>query len=150
MTKTDKLDIADELLEASISEFFDHENFFAAFNLAGVAEELYGKYIRILGQEDVQMETIVAAEKLSTSRGAPSQATKEWKKTANYQKNSVKHFDIESERYVDIDAKDEARLMIADALNNHDRLGREQTSATARFNSFGKAWSIDNVTDDPL
>lgn len=138
MTETvDKLVIADQMIETSIVEFLDQERYFSAFNLAGVAEELYGKYVRIIGRKDTQQEGIEAAAKISELFGAPEQAVKDWKKIANYMKNSVKHFDSENDRYIEIDAEDEARLMIADALSNHFKLDRKVTPIIQRFYEYG-------------
>ena len=50
--KHDKLDIADEMLDSAITAFVEHKRFFVALNLAAVAEELYGKYVRICGLKD--------------------------------------------------------------------------------------------------
>ena len=133
----DKLVIADQIIEASIEEFLDSHRYFSAFNLAGVAEELYGKYVRITGGRDVQQEGIEAAAKIAELYGVPQQAVREWKKIANYMKNAVKHFDSEADRYIEIDAEDEARLMIADALSNHFKVDREVTPIIQRFYKYG-------------
>ena len=47
MKRYDKLHIADEMLDSAIEEFLDNRRFFAALNMAGVAQELYGKAIKI-------------------------------------------------------------------------------------------------------
>ena len=125
------------MIEASIEEFLDSQRYFSAFNLAGVAEELYGKYVRVTGGRDAQQEGIEAAAKIAELYGAPEQAVRDWKKIANYMKNAVKHFDSEADRYIEIDAEDEARLMIANALSNHSKLDREVTPIIQRFYEYG-------------
>jgi hypothetical protein len=148
MPRIDKLSIADELIEAAIEEFIDQKRYFSAFNLAGVAEELYGKYVRINGGQDVQMETIQVAGKLGKLQYGLEFEIKEWKKTANYLKNSVKHFDSESDRYLEIDTTNEARLMIGDALSNHAKLERDVTPTIQRFYDFGREWVSSHVSDE--
>jgi len=133
----DKLTIADQMLETSIEEFIDKGRFFSAFNLAGVSEELYGKYVRISGGKDTQQEDIEAIFKIAEQLGFPEQSVREWKKVANYMKNAVKHFDSEADRHIEIAPEDEARLMITAALSNHSKLGREVTPIIQRFNEYG-------------
>ena len=133
--------IADEMIEAAIEEFFTFRRFFVAINLAGVSGELYGKYIRICGGSDIQTETINAADKLGKLHGGPEIFTKEWKKIANNLKNAVKHFDSENDRYLELDAEDEARAMIGDALTNHSKLDRTVTPTIQKFYDFGRDWS---------
>lgn len=145
MAKIDKLIIADEMLEASIIEYLDNANYFASFNLAGVAEEIYGKYVRVKKLQDSQRDNIEVAIKISKKLGAPEISIKEWKAIATHHKNSVKHLDSENDRYIELEPKDEARLMIADALSNHIKLGREETPEIKRFNNYGREWSENNA-----
>jgi hypothetical protein len=135
MNRIDKLDIADEMLDAAINEFINHQRFIAAINLAGVAEELYGKFIRITGRLDTQLETINAVKKMTTN---PSMNTKAWKLIANQFKNSIKHFDSEKDRYIEIDSEYEARLMIADALSNRENLNRPDSKEVLAFYEYGR------------
>lgn len=139
MNRIDKLDIADEMLDAAINEFINHQRFIAAINLAGVAEELYGKYIRITGRLDTQLETINAVKKMTKN---PSMSTKDWKNIANYLKNSIKHFDSEKDRYIEIDSENEARLMIADALSNREKLNRPDSKEVLDFYEYGRNYAL--------
>ena len=60
MHKHDKLEIADQMLDAAINEFLNHKRYLPALNLAAVAEELYGKYIRICHDQDALQKNIEA------------------------------------------------------------------------------------------
>lgn len=136
MEKHDKLDIADQMLDAAITEFLDHGRYFSALNLAAVAEELYGKAVRIGQNKNALDENIEAAQILLKEKAGGEITFKEWKQVANYYKNSIKHFDSSSESYVEIDPQNEARLAIADALINHNTLQRKDTSNVRRFNKW--------------
>jgi hypothetical protein len=136
----DKLNIADEMIEAAIAAFLDDQRYFAALNLAAVAEELYGKYVRLIGEEDIQLQLVNAANKIGARQGSDF-TVKDWKKVANYYKNAVKHFDSESDRFLEIDAREEARSMIGMALTNHSTLEREYTPVIDRFYVFAKNWA---------
>ena len=63
---------------------------------------------------------------------------KSWKKIANFDKNSIKHFDSESERYIEIDVENEARTLIGDAITNHMILSREISAEIEQFNEAVK------------
>lgn len=139
MNRIDKLDIADEMLDAAINEFIKHQRFIVAINLAAVAEELYGKYIRITGGLDTQLETINAVVKMTKN---PDMKTRDWKNIANHLKNSIKHFDSEKDRYIEIDSENEARLMIADALSNRDKLNRQDSEEVAAFYDYCRNYAL--------
>jgi len=123
IARADKAEIADEMLEAAIEHFFQGR-YFAALNLSGVAQEIYGKLVRLAGLQDQIQETIHFANEIAKRHGGPDVTVKEWKKIAGEQKNSIKHFDSEADRYIEIDAQDEARSMIADAVSEKEKLGR--------------------------
>ena len=52
MEKFDKLAIADEMLESAIESYLDGQKYFSALHLAGAAQEIYGKWLRINGGQD--------------------------------------------------------------------------------------------------
>jgi hypothetical protein len=126
------------MLDAAINEFLKHQRFIVAINLAAVAEELYGKYIRITGGLDTQLETINAVVKMTKNS---DMKIKDWKKVANDLKNSIKHIDSEKDRFIEINAEDEARLMIADALSNRDKLNRPDSTEVLAFYDYGRNYA---------
>ena len=134
--KIDKLDIADEMLDLAIDQFLSERNYFSAINLAGVAEELYGKMLRISGKRDMQTELIDEVIRDAEAQGVTHISRREWQKTSVFNKNSIKHFDSASDRYIEIDAFTEARLTIAQAFKNFRLLERNPTQNTERFLEF--------------
>ncbi len=141
----DKLEIADQMLDAAINEFLNHGRFLAALNLGAVAEELYGKYVRIRKKTDALHENIEAAGRITEKQGGPELEVKEWKKIANEYKNNIKHFDSEADRFVEIEAEDEARLAIADALSNHCKLEREESAEIKNFIKWAQEYVAPNA-----
>ena len=138
MKEIDKLIIADEMLDVAIDQFLSAENYFVAINLAGVAEELYGKMLRISGKRDMQSQLVDDVIRDAAAQGVTHISRKEWKKTSVFNKNSIKHFDSEDDRYIEIDAFTEARLTIAQAYQNFLMLEREPTQNTERFLEFAQ------------
>lgn len=87
-----------------------------------IAKDLHGKEFRIDGGRDKLMELIDAVRTLAPKRDEPDLPVRYWKKVAGLTENSFKHFDSSDDRHIEIDAQDEARLMISDALYNHAKL----------------------------
>lgn len=143
----DKLEIADQMLESAIEEFLDKRRFHTALNSAGVAAELYAKAIRLQGGTESQRKVLDAAIELMNQWGVPDPSLKALKKIANHMKNGIKHFDSESDRYIELDAEEEAMYMIAEAMSNKEMLGREETSAMSRFSEFGRSKAIEMAAE---
>lgn len=141
----DKLDISDEMIEAAVVEFLDHRRYFAALNLAGVAEELYGTFAKINGKQNYQAGLIELAQAIAKNDGEEELPVKKWKKIANYPKNAIKHLDDEYDIKIELDSFDEARAMIGNALSNHNLLSRKMTPTIQRFYVFAKTWAVDHL-----
>ena len=141
----DKLDIADEMLDGAIKAFLDSKQFFVAFNLASVAEELYGKLIRLNGGMNSQNSLIDLAKAIARIDGNVELTDSDLFKVSVMHKNGIKHLDTEEQRFIEIDVEDEARSAIGCALTNHTLLERQFTPTVQRFYEFGRAWSQEAV-----
>jgi hypothetical protein len=141
----DKLDIADEMLDGAITAFLDSKQYFVALNLAGVAEELYGKVIRLKGGMNSQSSLIELAKAIDRIEGSGELTDKDLLNVSVMHKNGIKHLDNEEQFYIEIDVEDEARSAIGCALTNHQWLGRQFTSTVQRFYEFGRVWSENAV-----
>lgn len=141
----DKLNIADEMLDGAIKAFLDSSQFFVALNLAGVAEELYGKVIRLNGRMNSQSSLIELAKFIARIDGSAELKDSDLLKVSTMHKNGIKHLDTEEQRFIEIDVEDEARSTIGCALTNHKLLNRQFTPTIQRFYVFGKAWSQEAV-----
>lgn len=137
----DKLNIADEMLDGAIRAFLDSQQFFVALNLAGVAEELYGKAIRLSGGTNSQSSLIELAKAIARLDGNSDLNDSDLFKVSVMHKNGIKHLDTEEQRYIEIDVEDEARAAIGCALTNHTLLDRQFTPNVQRFYEFGRTWS---------
>ena len=137
----DKLNIADEMLDGSIRAFLDSQQFFVALNLAGVAEELYGKAIRFSGGINSQSSLIELAKVIACLDGNGELINSDLFKVSVMHKNDIKHLDTKEQLYIEIDVEDEARSAIGCALTNYTQLGRPLTPNVQRFYEFGRTWS---------
>lgn len=140
----DKLNIADEMLDGAIRAFLDSQQFFVSLNLAGVAEELYGKVIRISGGMNSQKSLIELAKAIAYLDGNSELKDSDLFKASVMHKNGIKYLDTEEQRYMEIDIEDEARSAIGCALTNHTKLARPFTPNVQRFYEFDRTWPQDN------
>jgi hypothetical protein len=144
--RTDKLKIADEMLNSAIALFFDYQ-YFAALNLAGVAQELFGTHVSLSGSINQLDEIIDFSSALAAKQGSPHTSRKKWREIALHPKNRIKHLDSLSDRHIEIDAQDEARLMIEDALSEHGKIGRSYSSTFAKFAEYSREISLNAKKD---
>jgi hypothetical protein len=128
MIEYPKLKIALEYLEAAIEERELHQRYFAAMNLAGAAEEIFGKIIRVLGKTDQLTGTVetltdiqdLAWEQLSWEK----QSRKDLKNLLGSTKNSIKHMDSVNDRNAQLyfEVEGESKWLIQAAIRNLDIL----------------------------
>ena len=139
MIEYSKQAIAVEYLEAAIIEREHHQRYFAAMNLAGVAEELLGKIIRVNGKTD-QLTTAAnlvskIQDKVKGLVDLGFDSKKELKKIIGSSKNSIKHMDSanDSNARLFFDVEDESKWQIRAAIRNLDILEIPQSAAVAEF-----------------
>ena len=135
MKNIDKIQIAEEMMTAAIVEYLEHRRYYAAINLAGVAEELYGKLIRISGGKTMRDELIDSA--LDTEKEGYL-TRKDMKCAASYSKNAIKHMDSRNDRFIKINAESEARYAIAEAMENRDKLNLPPNKFLDQFSENAK------------
>jgi hypothetical protein len=145
LEKFDKLIIADEMLESAIEEFLDKRRFFAALNLAGVAQEIYGKQIRIMGRVDTMSRVAIDSHSIYIKDNTKEAKLKEFKDISTNTKNSIKHFDSENDRFLELDPIKEARLMIAVAIYDKAVLNRAILPMEDRFKEFATIYHWHNL-----
>lgn len=134
----DKLSIADEMLDGAIRAFLDSQQFFVALNLAGVAEELYGKAIRFNGGMNSQSSLVELSKTIARLDKNFELNDSDLLKVSVMYKNAIKHLDAGEQLYIEIDVKDEARSAIGYALTNRAQLDRQFTPNVQRFYEFGR------------
>jgi hypothetical protein len=128
MIEYSKLNIALEYLEAAIEERELHQRYFAAMNLAGVAEELLGKINRVAGETDQLTDTVNTLSEIQKvgieNLGWDERSRKDLKNLLGSTKSSIKHmdnvFDINAKLYFEVE--DESKWLIQAAIRNLDIL----------------------------
>ena len=134
-----KLTVALEYLEAAIDEREVHQRYFAAMNLAGVAEELLGKMIRVTGKTDQLTTAVNLVSKIQENvKGLVNlgfENKKELKKILGSSKNSIKHMDNvgDSNAKLFFRVEDESIWQIRAAIRNLDILEIPQSVAVSKF-----------------
>ena len=139
MIEYSKLRVALEYLEAAIEEREIHQRYFAAMNLAGVAEELLGKIIRITSRTDQLTDTVdklsELQEKIQGLVDLGFKNKKELKKLIGSTKNSIKHMDSVSDSNAKLYFKieEESKWLIQAAIRNLDILEIPHSKTVINF-----------------
>ena len=133
----DKLIIADEMMESAIENYIDHKRYFAALNLAGVAQEIYGKWIRINGGKDLPSQSLDNMEAVHKELGEEFNR-KKFVNLGNLPKNSIKHFDGINDRHAVLEPNFDSFLQLAEAFVEHKRLNRPVTDNITRLEAYIK------------
>ena len=133
MKRYDKRDVAVELLDAAITEYLDHRRYFAASNLAAVAEEHFSKLLRLDGKRDPSQRKIGMVKEMSRALGQCEGDDKSWFKLFSALKNTLKHMDSEADRHFDANIEASARQKIGDAVRALQMLGLNQSASVRRF-----------------
>lgn len=131
----DKLEIADEMMESAIECYLDQKRYFSALNLAGVAQEIYGKWIRINGGKDLPSQFIDNMEELAKLSDSDFRR-KDCVKISKSTKNSIKHLDSEPDRYAILEPNLDSYIQIMEAYVENLRLGRPKSENIVRFEKY--------------
>lgn len=129
MRSYSKVHIALELLEAAIAEREFHGRHFAAMNLAGVAEELLGKMVRLSGKVDQRTSAInllfdIQAKLRGIYDFGIDHDQSAISKLLNRPKNSIKHLDSRAELDANLffEVEQESIWLIQGAIRNLELL----------------------------
>jgi len=133
ITRHTKLDIALEHLNLALSLYLERSNYFSVITLAGVADEILGKHVRLQSLKDAQTELAEEVQLVHKVLYNELPELKKMKNVVNYHKNSVKHMDSGDDAHVIINAKGEARTMLERAVKNYEKLGLPVNPKVERF-----------------
>lgn len=132
MENFDKLAIADEMLESAIESYLDGQKYFCALHLAGAAQEIYGKWLRIKGGQDFSTMMLNHASKIFDEPIDRKAIKNEDKRP----KNSIKHMDNEADRYAYLNLKLDVFSVISEAVTEYMMLKRIETPNIVRFKEY--------------
>lgn len=142
---TPKMHAATELLECGLQMFFEGR-YFAALNLAGAADDVFGGYV-IRGGTESAYESLkagalriggyLAKDPEHRMEGLP--ATEQGiARVMNYARNRTKHLNSEGDDEILFNPKGEAKDLLRRALTNYydllSRLPLEESELMRRFN----------------
>jgi hypothetical protein len=117
---TPKLSVAVQLLDRSLSMYYQEDSYFAALHLAGAAEEIMGVYVEREGHESSFNSLHAAAVKISQSLDEEGETKpKDIIGLMNHARNRTKHIDKEGDDDVHFDPKTEAFDILNRAITNY-------------------------------
>lgn len=120
---TEKIIIAIQHLDIAVELALSKKSPYAALTLAGVAEELLGKYLRVSNKQDTLTEIGPILQRAGEIIHNETFPIKDIKKHFNSAKNSVKHMDTYKNSKFTHDVDQELSLMLARAILNYEKLG---------------------------
>lgn len=138
MTSTahDQIALAAEQLDTAIELFLSERSDVSALTLAGAAEEILGRAVKLAGGENAMQEAYAASA--LTHRYLLRQELK-WQDFAdgeNYARNAAKHLKKEGDKAIELNLRYAAMWMIVRACANYDRHGLEPTDRMRDFNNW--------------
>lgn len=121
MYEYSKFEIALEYLDSAIDEYHIHNRYFSSMNLAFIAEELLGKFVRVLtNSQDSNTESINKLLELHEIVDLGFKDRKKLKKLLVNGKNTIKHMDSISDHKANLyfSIETEAYWAIEGAVEN--------------------------------
>lgn len=127
----DQLALAAEQLDTAIELFLAEQSDVSALTLAGAAEEILGRALKVDGGVNALQQAYEAAALTHRYLHLKDLKQEEFAAGENYARNAAKH--LFSDRRMETDLRRAAMWMIVRACANHDRLGRERTDRMREF-----------------
>jgi hypothetical protein len=117
-----KQDIAIEYLNLALVEYVKGTNMFAALNLAGAAEEILGKIVRLNGAKSAHDEVVtwISSWYQVAKKAMPKQ--KDINSFILKAKNGAKHLDGEHDLNIELDLEKEVKETIRKAIENYNQI----------------------------
>ena len=125
------------MMESAIENYLEHKRYFSALNLAGVAQEIYGKWIRINGGKDLPNQSLDNLEGVHQASGKEFNR-KQFIKLGNSPKNTIKHFDSANDRFAVLEPNLDSYIQLTEAFVEHKRLNRPVTDNIIKLETYIK------------
>ena len=132
----EQIALAAEQLDTAIELFLSERSDVSALTLAGAAEDILGRAVKLAGGENAMQEAYAASA--LTHRYLHRQELK-WQDFAdgeNYARNASKHLKKEGEKDIEVNLRHAAMWMIVRGCANYDRLGLETTDRMREFDNW--------------
>lgn len=132
-----KVEIAIEQLEVALKLFLNEGSYVSALSLAGAAEEILGKALKIDGVENSLQELYKNYQRPGLEWISPPKTWKEFTTDGkNRVRNAVKHLSDAKDLTFEADIEDEAIWMLVRATDNYNRLGFKPTELMHEFDGW--------------
>lgn len=131
-----KLDLARIQLERAVVLFIEGKDYVSSITLAGAAEEILGKLIKLADPKALHAmdEVVEDTNKVEELLGGEPTKRNGVISLANYYRDHLKHIRDGDDLY--FDARDEAAALIDRAVSNYWRLTGEETEKISKFNEL--------------
>lgn len=131
--KHNRLEMARSQLETALSLYFERRDYYSAVTLAGAADELFGKALRIEGKEpriEELSRSVAAIYKKLYGRDLDPKKVAE---RANQARNALKHWGVDQPLEVEFNLDEEVKDMLERGIANYWALYGDLTELMERF-----------------
>jgi hypothetical protein len=128
-----RLEMARQQLETALDLYFNNRDLYSVITLAGAADELFGKALKIQGQESRIEELCRSVAAIYKKLYGEDLDPKMVAERANHARNSLKHWALNQAADVEFDLVEEAKDMLERGINNYWALHGDLTEPMERF-----------------
>jgi hypothetical protein len=137
-----RVDLAIEQLDVALELFLKDRSVASALTLAGAAEEILGRALKLKGHGSV---IEVWYDAVDDRWGVK---WKEYINTMNAARNGLKHLNSEKDFEVSFDPFWEAVFMLLRACSNYERLGHQKTDRMWEFEEWYHSKFLESLRDN--
>jgi hypothetical protein len=134
--KYDQIALATEQLNVAIELFLACRSEVSSLTLAGAAEEILGRAVKLHGGENAMQEAYKISSLTHRYLHRKELKWQDFVDGENYARNAAKHLLLDGSQPVELDLRRAAMWMIVRASANRDRLDLERTDYMDDFNSW--------------
>lgn len=135
-----RLDLAKEQLDIALELFLDQKRFSAAITLAGAAEEIFGKALKLKGITPAVEKSYESMARFHDELFGEKLDKTQYINKENLARNALKHLQNDKGPTIEIDLEEAACWLLVRALQN----GRLLELTFERYSDFDN-WFYENI-----
>jgi hypothetical protein len=133
IAKHNRLEMATCQLETALKLYFKGGDHYSAITLAGAADEVFGKALKVQGQETRLEEIAKSVSAIYKKLYGDELDPKAVVERANHARNALKHWGADQPMLVEFDLDEEVKNMLERGIANYWALYGDLTDLMERF-----------------
>ncbi|MBK6854406.1 MAG: hypothetical protein IPG93_23210 [Burkholderiales bacterium] len=132
----DQVALAAEQLDTAIEMFLAERSDVSALTLAGAAEEILGRVVKLAGSQNAIRQAYEASALTHRCLQGMDLKWQDFADGENYARNAAKHLLHEDKRHIELDLRRAAMWMVVRACANYERLDLVRTDRMRDFDNW--------------